>query len=100
MIYFHLFYIWPPPTVIRIFQASNLRNRTLKKLIVSNQLRSKTNFDQSTENHKQPGAYSTNNEDEEPLEQNNPRAVTGKRTYAEATKFGPTYFNVFLGCYI
>ena len=39
-----------------------------------------------TKRHKQPQAYITNNQQEEPLEQNKARIVLGKKTYAETTK--------------
>ena len=43
---------------------------------------------QSIKHHKQPEAYITNNQYEEPLEQKSALTVAGKKTYAEATKFG------------
>ena len=39
-----------------------------------------------TKRHKQPQAYITNNQQEEPLQQNKARIVLGKKTYAETTK--------------
>lgn len=39
-----------------------------------------------TKRHKQPQAYITKYQQEEPLEQNKARIVLGKRTYAETTK--------------
>ena len=42
---------------------------------------------QLTKHHKQPEAYITNNQCEEPLEQKNTLTVPGKITYAEAIKF-------------
>ena len=42
---------------------------------------------QSTKHQKEPEAYITNNQYEEPLEQRKTGIVPGKRTYAEASKF-------------
>ena len=42
----------------------------------------------STKYNKQPEAYITNKQYEEPLEQRKARIVPGRRTYSEATKFG------------
>ena len=43
---------------------------------------------QSTKHNKQPEAYITNNQYEEPLVQKKAHIVPGRRTYSEATKFG------------
>ena len=48
----------------------------------------RTQKKQSTEYSKQPGAYITNEQYQEPLEQRKVRIVPGRRTYSEATKFG------------
>ena len=42
----------------------------------------------STKHNKEPEAYITSNQYEEPLVQRKARIVPGKRTYLEATKFG------------
>ena len=43
---------------------------------------------QSPKHNKQPEAYITNNQYEEPLVQKKAHIVPGRRTYSEATKFG------------
>ena len=43
---------------------------------------------QSPRHNKQPEAYITNNQYDEPLVQRKTRIVPGSRTYSEATKFG------------
>ena len=43
---------------------------------------------QSTKHNKEPEAYITKNQYEEPLVQRKARIVPGKITYLEATKFG------------
>ena len=42
----------------------------------------------STKHNKEPEAYITSNQYEEPIVQRKARIVPGKRTYLEATKFG------------
>ena len=43
---------------------------------------------QSIKHNKKPGAYITNEQYEDPLEQRKVRLVPPRRTYSEATKFG------------
>ena len=52
------------------------------------QLLKKDKKKQSPKHNKQPEAYITNNQCEEPLEQRRAGIVPGRRTYSEATKFG------------